>query len=193
MYVFRNIQQIVNIGGDFDSVFSFYEEIKRKSRLADDPLFWLQYAIAKLFSGDQASAKGYLENSYGIAKRTGFKTYQIDNQYARWLLESAVSTGSASEAFSAFDAAHRIIVGQMASHDQAHYPFRIAIQYRDFYLHHQHGLDAQQTEFVKNAAQAVLSASQFAHVELGKRHWVDRCRRALNGLLQASERREVAA
>lgn len=193
MYVFRNIQQIVNIEGDFDSVFTFYEEIKRKSRLADDPLFWLQYAIAKLFSGDQASAKSFLDNSYGIAKRTGFKTYQIDNQYARWLLESAVSTGSTSEAFNAFDEAHKIIVGQMASHDQAHYPFRIAIQYRDFYLHHQHGLNAQQTEFVKNAAQAVLSASQYAHVELGKRHWVDRCRRALNSLLQASERRDVSA
>ena len=193
MYVFRNIQQIVNIEGEFDGVFSFYEEIKRKSRLADDPLFWLQYAIAKLFSGDRASAKSYLDNSYGIAKRTGFKTYQIDNQYARWLLESSVSTGSTSEAFGAFEEAHRIIVGQMASHDQAHYPFRIAVQYRDFYFHHQHGLDAQQTEFVKNAAQAVLSASQFAHVELGKRHWVDRCRRALNSLLQASERREGAA
>lgn len=192
MYVFRNIQQIVDIEGDFESVFSFYEEIKRKSRLADDPLFWLQYAIAKLFSGDRASAKSYLDNSYGIAKRTGFKTYQIDNQYARWLLESAVSTGITSEAFAAFDEAHRIIVGQMASHEQAHYPFRIAIQYRDYYLHHQHSLDVQQTEFVKNAAQAVLSAAEFAHVELGKRHWVDRCRRALNGLLQASERREVA-
>jgi len=192
MYVFRNIQQIVNIEGNFDNIFAFYEEIKRKSRLADDPLFWLQYAIAKLFSGDQASAKSYLDNSYGIAKRTGFKTYQIDNQYARWLLESAVSTGSTTEAFGAFDEAHRIIVGRLASHDHAHYPFRIAVQYRDFYLHHQHAFDAQQTEFVKNAAQAVLSASQFAHVELGKRHWVDRCRRALNGLLQASERREVA-
>ena len=190
MYVFRNVQQIIRIEGEFESIFAFYEEIKRKSRLADDPLFWLQYAIAKLFSGDRASAKNYLDNSYGIAKRTGFKTYQIDNQYARWLLESAVSTGNTAEAYGAFDEAHRIVVGQMASHDQAHYPFRIAIQYRDFYLHHQHGLDELQTNFVKNAARAVLSASDFAHVELGKRHWVERCRKALNGLLQASSRRD---
>lgn len=193
MYVFRNIQQIIDIEGDFESVFAFYEEIKRKTRLADDPLFWLQYAIAKLFSGDRESAKSYLENSYGIARRTGFKTYQIDNQYARWLLESAVSTGNTAEAFDAFDEAHRIIVGQMASHDQAHYPFRIAIQYRDFYLHHQHALNEEQTAFIINAANAVLSASQFAHVELGKRHWVERCRRALNGLIQASERTEKAS
>jgi hypothetical protein len=193
MYVFRNIQQIVKIDGDFDSIFTFYEEIKRKSRLADDPLFWLQYAIAKLFGGDQASAKSYLDNSYGIAKRTGFKTYQIDNQYARWLLESAASTGDTVEAYTAFDEAHRIIVGQMASHEQAHYPFRIAMQYRDFYLRHQHALDERQTNFVKNAALAVLSASNFAHVELGKRHWVDRCRRALNDLIKASERRNLSA
>ena len=192
MYVFRNIQQIVNIDSDFERVFAFYEDIKRRTRLSDDPLFWLQYAIAKLFSGDRASAKTYLENSYGIAKRTGFKTYQIDNQYARGLLESAVSTGRTSEAFGAFDEAHRIIVSQLASHDHAHYPFRIAVQYRDFYLHHRHALDEQQNEFVKNAAQAVLAASQFAHVELGKRHWVDRCRRALNALLTASESREIS-
>lgn len=190
MYVFRNIQQIVKLDAGFDELFGFYEEIKRNTRLADDPLFWLQYAIARLFSGDRDSAKRYLENSYGIAKRTGFRTYQIDNQYARWLLESSVATGSAAEAFDAFDEAHRMLVAQMADHEQAHYPFRIAIQYREFYLHHRHALAANQVEFVRNACQTVLAASQYAHVEIGKRHWVEKCRKALEMVLRISAERD---
>lgn len=184
MYVFRNIQQIVDVEEDFDAVFSFYERIKDKTRLSDDPLFWLQYAIAKLFSGDRESAKNYLENSYGIAKRTGFRTYQIDNQYARWLLESAISTGDSLEAFTAFDDAHGIIVNQLADHSHAHYPFRIAIQYKDFYLHHQHALNVPQKEYVLNAARSVLAAAKYAQVEISKRHWVVKCKRELERLEQ---------
>lgn len=191
MYVFRNIQQIVDVESDFAKIFSFYESIKSRTRLSDDPLFWLQYAIAKLFSGDRASAKSYLENSYGIARRTGFRTYQIDNQYARWLLESAISTGNHLEAFSAFDEAHRIIVGQLADHSHAHYPFRIALLYRDYFLHHQHGMNEQEIEYVVNAANAVIAASQYAQVEISKRHWVEKCKRALLLIVEQARLRQI--
>jgi hypothetical protein len=47
--------------------------------------------------------------------------------------------------------------------------------------------------YVRTASQAVLAASQYAHVELGKRHWVERCRKSLETLLRISGERDNAS
>lgn len=65
---------------------AFYKELRKVGDLGNFPLFWLQFAIAKLNYSEFAMARQYLNSAYQMATRTNFNTYQIDNQYARLML-----------------------------------------------------------------------------------------------------------
>ena len=54
---------------------NFYEELKTIPSIRSDPLFWLQYAMARLSLGDLDLARRYFEQSYSIADRRKFDTY----------------------------------------------------------------------------------------------------------------------
>lgn len=64
----------------------FYMKLRTVGGLGSFPLFWLQFAIAKLNYSEFVMAKQYLKSAYQMARRTNFNTYQIDNQYARLML-----------------------------------------------------------------------------------------------------------
>lgn len=185
LYVFRNIQQIIRAEDSFDLVYAFYERIRERCKLHDQALYWLQYAIAKLFSKDLDAAKRYLESAYGAARRGGLSPYQIDNQYARYLLETTILTGNSAAAYDAFVEAHRIILDQALAGTHLHYPFRCALHYRDFFTLHRHALSHEQTEFVKTAMSAILSRAEVASVPLEKQHWVDKCVKRLSSTVKS--------
>ena len=175
LYVFRNLQQIVKSEDSFDLIYAFYERIREKCHLHDQALYWLQYAIAKLFSKDLEAAKRYLDAAYGAARRSGLSPFQIDNQYSRYLLETTVVTGNSDTAFDAFVEAHRILLDQALSGTHLHYPFRCALNYHDFISLHGHALSDAQKEFTRTALSAIVSRAQVATVPLEKQHWVDKC------------------
>jgi hypothetical protein len=185
MYVFRNVQLVVNAEEHAEEVYAFFERIKGGNKIEDNPLYWLQYAIARFFGGDKATAKICIDNAYGVAERVGFRPYQIDNQYARWLLDSAVNSGSSADAFDAFEEAHHIIVAQIAEAVHAHYPFRIATDYYEFYVNHRYALTSDQSAFVRHAAATVADRLRFAQVDANGKRWIDRCRIALHRLEKA--------
>ena len=185
LYVFRNLQQIVKSEDSFDLIYAFYERIREKCKLHDQALYWLQYAIAKLFSKDLEAAKRYLDSAYGAARRSGLSPYQIDNQYSRYLLETTFVTGNSEAAYDAFVEAHRILLDQATSGAHLHYPYRCALNYRDFISLHRHAFSDAQKEFVKTALAAILSRAQFAMVPSEKQHWVDKCVKRLSGTLKS--------
>lgn len=185
LYVFRNLQQIVKSEESFDLIYAFYERIREKCNLHDQALYWLQYAIAKLFSKDLEAAKRYLDSAYGAARRSGLSPFQIDNQYARYLLETTFSTGNSETAFDAFVEAHRILLDQALTGTHLHYPFRCALNYHDFISLHRHALSDAQKEFIRTALSAILSRAQVAMVPVDKQHWVDKCVKRLTGTLKS--------
>ena len=185
LYVFRNVQQLVQVENHRDEIYWFYEEIRNDTNLADDPLYWLQYAIAKLFGKEPERTKQYLDNAYGCARKIpGYNTFQIDNQYARYLLESANTSGDTMEAFGAFEEAHRIIADQTLGQTQLHYPYRVAAQYWEFYSLHGHALSAVQKSFLVNAAQLVYSRSLHTTIPAAKKSSLFYCQRRLEKLLK---------
>lgn len=187
LYVFRNLQQIIDSEKSFDLIYDFYERIREKCKLHDQALYWLQYAIAKLFAKDLEAAKRYLDSAYGAAKRSSLSPYQIDNQYSRYLLETTFVTGNSEAAYNAFVEAHRIILDQAISGAHLHYPYRCALNYHDFITLHRHALSDAQMEFIKTALGAILSRAQVAMVPLEKQHWVDKCVTRLSGILKSLE------
>lgn len=185
LYVFRNLQQLVKSEDSFDLIYSFYERIREQCKLHDQALYWLQYAIAKLFSKDLPAAKRFLDSAYGAAKRSGLSPFQIDNQYSRYLLETTLVSGNTAVAFDAFCEAHRILLDQALSGAHFHYPFRIALNYYDFISLHGHAFTEPQREFVKTALGAILSRAQHAVVPTEKQHWVDKCIKRLSASLNS--------
>jgi hypothetical protein len=180
LYVFRNLQQIVTSEGNEERIFEFYEKLRIACSLEDEPLYWLQYAIAKLFAGEMETTKRFLDMAYGAAKKsTNFSPFQIDNQYARYLLETTIETGSTSKAYEAFSEAHRIVLDQVLAATHHHYPFRVATRYYDFIAIHRHALTPEQLEFIGNAVDAIRARLPFAKVPLDKQFWIDVCSKKL--------------
>lgn len=56
-----------------------FEDIRKETKLNDDPLFWLQYAILKTDSNEIQLAENFIETAYArAANLEKFKTFQID-------------------------------------------------------------------------------------------------------------------
>jgi hypothetical protein len=80
-----------------------YEAVKNLPACRRSPLFWLQYGIAALVSGDYDRAKSYFDNAYSFAgEMYEYDSFQIDNHYARFLIERAVARHDSKSAMSAF-------------------------------------------------------------------------------------------
>ncbi len=63
--------------------------------IAADPLFWVQYSIAKMENGEFLPARRFVVTAYGKAKMkgAGFDTYQIDTHSARLTVRSIIDDG----------------------------------------------------------------------------------------------------
>lgn len=74
-------------------IVGFYEDLRHDDRINDEPLFWLQFAIASVEDNRLDLAISYLETAYERAKDIdGFQTYQIDTQAFRvYLLSDAAN------------------------------------------------------------------------------------------------------
>lgn len=113
---------------------AFYTELRTVGGLGSFPLFWLQFAIAKLNYSEFAMAKQYLKSAYQMAGRTNFNTYQIDNQYARLMLMADDSIPETP--YERFCKAEDLLIRQLID-SQDKYPYRAAaaLTYFKRYFH----------------------------------------------------------
>lgn len=134
---FSSMQRILrkDISSEYKySLLNFFEEIKDLEFCNRNPHFWLQYAIARLSERDYAIADSYFETAYGYAKfRPTFDTYQIDNHFARHILENEIYNGDKSNCMSQFLKAHKILSNPDTDNKIRHYPYKVARNYFPFY------------------------------------------------------------
>lgn len=133
MMRFGFIESILSDRGKEGKLVSFYEAIRATGVGISNPQFWLQYAIACMSFGDYENADLHFSAAFGLAaKRGGYDPYQIENQYARFLLESRTKTIKWSDFFDAFHQAHEIISRQMTNFREGSYPYRVVRSYLPF-------------------------------------------------------------
>ena len=60
---FANLERILPMNGKRVALQNFYEELKSVPSIRGDPLFWLQYAMARLSLGDLDLARRYFERN----------------------------------------------------------------------------------------------------------------------------------
>jgi hypothetical protein len=81
--------------------------------------------------GEYSRARVYFSTAYSFAeKKPWFDSFQIDNQFARFLLENEISIGTKDTCMIAFKDAHNILIKSL---DSFHYTFKVAINYYYFY------------------------------------------------------------
>lgn len=133
---YANMQRVLNHHDPkYKSIIvEFFEEVRQCAFCQNNPHYWLQYAIVKLDDQDFPLAETFFKNAYSYAaKKDSFDTYQIDNHFARFLLENEIDSGNDKTCMDVFLKAHRILMDTKHDKDTKYYPFRVARNYKPFY------------------------------------------------------------
>lgn len=123
---------------DSKVLIKYYEKIKENKFNKNNLFFWEQYAITCVNIKEFSRAKIYFQTSYSLAKKRGrdFSTFQIDNHYARYLLENQLYSRNHETAYSNFVEAHQLLTKIYVYEDamnSRYYQFRVANAYKEYY------------------------------------------------------------
>ncbi|KAA6515779.1 hypothetical protein EPC67_00385 [Helicobacter pylori] len=102
---------------------SYYDDAKREiSSLAEDPQFWLQYAMCHMPIGKFKEAQDYLNQAYGKAKQKNrlYNVDYIDNQQARLYIYQGTNAEDKEDAFRFFKQAVGLL-GERRKEDEYKY------------------------------------------------------------------------
>lgn len=157
-----------------DSAIAFYEGIKNLPSARIDPQFWLQYAISCMAFGKIKRAERYFADAYEYAKkRQSYNTYQIDNHYARLLLEKALLTPTVNDAIEMVDKARKLLFPQLATEVRYH-PYRVAIGFSKCYERLRSELSPEQTKYFKKILEEIKRRAEIVSKTL-KNRYVEEC------------------
>lgn len=130
---FGYIEQILSENDKEEKLVAFFEAVRGSGVGLNNPQFWLQYAIACASFGDYKNASSNFDTALSLAKRRGgYDPYQIENQYAKFLLESRSRSQDWDDYFDAISEAHDIVSRQMNNFTEGYYPYRVARLYLEF-------------------------------------------------------------
>ena len=139
------------------SAMQVYEEIKGLGHCSRYPLFWLQYAIAALMAKDFERSGFYFSTAYSHASNLDwYDSFQIDNHYARFLLERAIDTDfNAADRMAPFREARGLLRPQFAE-EWRHYPYRVATTFFGFLTRFAANLSSPEKQEIKGAASEII-------------------------------------
>lgn len=160
MMTYSNLQQILNKNDHNykSNLLYYYDSIHTLGFCAENPHFWMQYAILKLSEYDYVTAQIYFDNAYSFAKKQkDFDTYQIDNHYARYILENEVANGSQATCMKAFEEAHNALMNPKHKVDSYYYPYRVAQNYYPFYERFFKGMNKNEQNVFSTACTSMLN------------------------------------
>lgn len=145
---------IFNYDIDKNYILNYFESVKSIGFNSGNYFFWMQYAIACVNTRLYERAEKYFETAYSLAVKRGktFSTFQIDNHYARFLLERQISTRNPNNAYNVFKKAHLLLIKSKrdSKSDNRYYQFRVARNYREYYNIFFDGFTSEEKEdFVK--------------------------------------------
>lgn len=117
---YSHIHSFLRGFGDSERVIlSYYDELSKLNYYERSNFFWLQYAIACIEIKRFDRAQQYLDTAYGLIPE-GFIPFQINNQQARFYLESILS-GKSHNPLQDFEAAHKLLMLPISSPNDNEY------------------------------------------------------------------------
>lgn len=122
-----------------DKLIAYYENVKELRFCTNNLFFWEQYAIVCINLNQFDRAGRYFKTAYSLAKQRGhwFSAYQIDNHYARYLLENQLYYRKSEGSLDVFIEAHRLLnknsdIDKIKKNSR-YYKYRVARAYKDYY------------------------------------------------------------
>ncbi len=130
---FRFIETAIAIEKRRIHMVKYFENIKEFVHCRANSLFWLQYAMCRISLNQYSEASRLFDVAFSYSKKSGYsENRHLDNQFARFLLESRTNSNEYTDYGSAFNKAHAICVKQMHDEPNSYNPFRVAINYHAF-------------------------------------------------------------
>ncbi len=184
---FSNLQLILPEHQRRPAIINFYEALKNLRSTEKNPQFWLQYAIARLSFPELDEAKVYFNTSYALAGAIpNYDTTQIDNHYARYLLERAIREENPHIAFDQYSEANALL-GKQILRPNRHYPYRVAIGYYEFFLKHYDKLNPDQKESFRVSSQAILARIGKLDPYIKEHKYVKECKEKLTEIVNTAQ------
>jgi hypothetical protein len=163
-----------------------FDELKKIDWLQSKSLFWLQYAIILTSEREYFGAKVIFDTAFGRARSSDFDTFQVDNQYARYLLESRMyAPNEFPDPFYAFLEAHKRLRHQIIRDRSATHPYRVAELYPEFLRTRWDDMDSRQHDVVRKSVEEMSDLLGRAKVRT-KGPRVKETRNALDDFLAGS-------
>jgi len=182
---FNSVQELLPEKGKRHEIIRYFENVKNLPSAKNYPLFWLQYAIACLVIEEFERAQKYFEVAYSLAEtRLDFDVYQIDNQYARFLLIRATKQKtSVEDAMRDFQEAHRITYAQTGK-ERRYFPFRVAEMYTGFYDIYSAEMQQKHKDLIIKSANEIITRIYQLPANRRKEKHVRRCESNLQSLME---------
>jgi hypothetical protein len=135
---FPMLERLIEGGRKSELIIGYYQSIKELKFCERNAQFWLHYAMARLAFGQFEISAAYFEQAKTFAKGNAKDTRDVNNHYARLLLDSRIDSDDFDDYYQAFEKAHTILIDQMNRNDNRHYPYRQAQKYAKF-ISYRHG------------------------------------------------------
>lgn len=130
---FRFVESAIAAEKRLVHMVNYFETIKVLSHAREHSLFWLQYAMCRLSLSQYREAERLFDVSFSYSKKAGYSDNRhLNNQYARFLLESRTNTNDYSDYISAFNKAHAICIKQLQAEPASQNPYRVIGNYEGF-------------------------------------------------------------
>jgi len=177
---FGSVERILSNQNKEEKLVSFYENLRSTGVVNQNPQFWLQYAIARMSFKDYSGADRNFDAAFGLVKGRSYDPYQIENQYARFLLESRTETSLWNDYFDAFDRANFIIKTQMRRVDDGDYPYNVATKYLAFIEVRHSEFDQDQLSRISEWCDELLKIADKAPESIKRRGYWRNFRTSMN-------------
>ena len=149
---------------DKNIIINYYENIKELKFNTKNLFFWEQYAIACVHTKEFNRAEIYFKTAYALAKnRRAFSTFQIDNHYARFLLEKVIYARDYEHAYASFIEAHKLITAKNTINlNDKYYQFRVARSYKGIFdIFYSDFTDEQKKAFVDSCKEIQINLNKY--------------------------------
>jgi hypothetical protein len=184
---FPVLESIIESSRKREIIIGYYQALNDLPYCQKNSLFWLHYAMARLSYGEFRRAALYFEQARSLAKGKTKETIDVNNHFARLLLDSRTNSNDYDDLFDAFEMAHRILLEQMNRNTNRHFPFRQAKKYVEFIAYRKKQLTQSQVNRFIISCRQVVSAINQLHGRIAKAHEVGECREAMSRALEIAQ------
>lgn len=181
---FPQIERIIESPNKYELIIGYYQSLKNISFCQSKSLFWLHYGMARLSFGEFKEATLLFDQARSLAKGNFKETTDVNNHFARLLLDSRTKGSDYTDFFDAFCKAHEILLDQINQNTNRHFPFRQAKKYVDLISFRKDELTEQQINQFVNGCRQIISAIKHLQGKISNSAEVDSCQRAMNRAIE---------